>query len=315
MDIKLQKYYKIIEYMPKSTKPYFIELKNKKKITTAIVQATEIRAFLSFVAAENEYVHIKDIPLSILENCGTEFFEQYFQSVTANSCIIKYSYLNMFYMFLMKERLISYNPLWNYEIPDKTKSKEVSITNKEFKETLLGIASGMKLSEKEASFAAATQFRDIAIISLFYHTGISLSTLNALNVNDVQIGEDLSNSIAEARSVLENEGIKDLKGLYRSWLTSEKTYDSNTYKTFHKSGMLLTADNVILLEPQLCATLLLYFMDNELHPDGALFLSLRKRRLAARTIEYMIEKHFSRYIDKHVNTHILATSRSNRDNR
>ncbi len=308
MDKKLNTYFNIMADMPKFVLPYMSQLREKKKISTVIVQATELRAFLTQVGLKFDIYNIKDLTLQHLSLLDNEFFTEYFSPVSVNSRIIKESYLNMFYLYLMKERLLSYNPLWDYESPAPTSAPKEYISHKEFTETLAGIAAGVGLSEREASFAGKTQLRDIAVIALIYYANLSLSECARANLKDITIGEDLGESLIQVDEACKENNISDKRNLLYGWLLSSKPSISVLYKTFHKSGILKIADKEIFLNQKLCAILLSYISELDNFEDGPLFYSLRRARLSERTIEHMVGKHFTRYAHKHVTTYTLSTS-------
>ena len=117
MDKKINTYLNIVSDLPKYAKDYASKLRDTKKLSTVIVQITEIRSFLSQLAIHMEIHKASNVTLSHLLEVDSEFLDSYFLLVSQNSRIHKCSYLNMFYMYLLKERQISYNPLWDYEIP------------------------------------------------------------------------------------------------------------------------------------------------------------------------------------------------------
>jgi len=59
MDKKLNTYFNIIADMPKFVLPYMSLLREKKKISTVIVQATELRAFLTQVGLKFDIYNIQ----------------------------------------------------------------------------------------------------------------------------------------------------------------------------------------------------------------------------------------------------------------
>lgn len=308
MDTKLKAYYNIISDLPKFTRSYTNHLLEKKKLSTATVQATEIRAFLTYLAVNEEVFRLKDLSITALEHVDEKMLDEYFLQVSPNSRIIKISYLNMFFMHLVKERQLSYNPLWDYEIPEGTPAGKIHVSPAEFKDTLVGIASGLSLSEKEASFAGRTQLRDIAIIALIYFAGLSLSECAAVNVEDITIGNDLGETLYAAVDLFKKNKVSNKAFMIQSWFLSPITPESELYNFLHQPGILIINEKEVALDLRLSAILLTYISDFEELHEGPLFYSLRGRRIAERSIEYMISKHFDRYADKHVTAYALSTS-------
>lgn len=308
MDKKLNTYFNIISDLPKFALSYTAKLRDKKKLSTVIVQTTEIRAFLTHAAVFHELYRASDLTPSQVENLTSDFLDSYFLSVSPNSRIIKYSYLNMFYLHLMKERLISYNPLWDYEVPTAVSAEKSFVSEKDVTDTLIGISSGLSLSEREATFAGRTQLRDMAVIALLYYSGLSLSECASLSLSDVLIGDDTGESLYQIQELCEKHGVSDKKNLLSSWLMTSAPSGSELYPAFHKEGSLKCTERTTSLRPEASAFLLSYLSELEYFENGPLFYSLRKRRLSERTIEHMVAKHFDRYTGKHVTTYMLSTS-------
>lgn len=300
-------FFNILKDLPKFTQPYTSMLYDTKKISTAVVQATELRAFLSFIALENEILDVKKLDISVLDKIDQNLLDLYFKNVSQNTQVVKISCLNQFFLFMMKQRKLSYNPLWDYEAPAFVGTEKEQISYSDVKNTLLGIASGQNLSEKEASFASRTQLRDIAIISLLY-SGLSLSQCAALNLEDVTLGEDTDVVLIDALNLLEENGIKNVIGLLYGWLSASSPSNSPLYKLFHQESSLLIENTTFTINEFATAALLGYMTEQNLIQNGPLFFSLRRRRISERTIEHLVSKHFERYANIHVSTSILSSS-------
>lgn len=308
MDKKLNAYFNIIDDLPRFAQNYAAKLRDTKKLSTVIVQITEIRSFLSEFAIHKGLHSPKQLSLTDLLSLDNDFLDAYFLSVSQNSRIHKCSYLNMFYMYLLKERKITYNPLWDYEIPSAVSVEKAYVSNKEVTDTLIGIASGLSLSEKEAIFAAKTQLRDMAVISLLYYQGISLSECAALSLDDVFIGDDTGETLLEAHRLYEEHNIYSPVGLILGWMLNENAAGSELYGVFHREGKIKIKDQLLSLRPECTAILLAHLSEFESFDAKPLFFSLRRSRLSERTIEHMVAKHFKRYVRKHVTTYMLSTS-------
>ena len=301
-------FWQITKDLPSFTKSYTNALHKEKKISTAIVQATELRAFLSFLANYNHVMDARKMDISLLEKMDRELLDHYFLQVSPNTRIIKFSYLNMFFLHLVKSRSLSYNPLWDYEVPAYVAAQKHYVQKSDVIKTLAGISSGLSLSEREARYAPQTQLRDMAIISLLYFCNLSLSQCAALNKDRVLLGEDTGVFLSQAWALLEENNIGDPTMLLYSWLLSSEKKKSELYEHFHSTGSLFLDGKKIPMGETAVAILTAYLLDLERGPMEPLFCSLRRRRISERTIEQVVSKHFKRYADTHVSTYTLSTS-------
>lgn len=294
--------------MPKFSHDYLSHLKESKKLSTAVVQATELRAFFNYLASLSDIYNTRLLTIDSLTIVDSSVIDDYMMSASVNSRKQKASYLNSFFRYLYRKKLVTYNPFWEYDVPTRVPSQKIYVDKNNFTDTILGIASGLNLSEREASLADKTQLRDIAIICIIYYANLSLSECYATNVSDLVIGDDLSVSLLDVIHVMQEKNYGDPLKLITSWYMNSDNLRMQLYPAFHQPGTLHLQNRDVTLTPLLSSVLLLYLSQYSIQPDGPLFYSLRNTRLAARSIEYMINKHFKRYADKHVTAYALSTS-------
>ncbi len=297
--------------MPQFSLPYLSYLKSNKKLSTAINQAIELRAFFNFIAVRSNVYNLRLLTIDSLNIIDSSLLDDYLISVSINSRKQKASHLNSFYRYLYKQKMIHYNPFWDYEVPSQVPTKKVITDNSDFNDTILGIASGLNLSEREATFAAKTQLRDIAIICLIYYANLSVSECYSINVSDIIIGDDLSVTLCGINDILQGKKYSDPLALITSWFMNSEQLRYDLYPAFHQPGILHLPGRDVEVSPLLSSVLLLYLSYYQLDPDGPLFYSLRNMRLSIRSIENIITKHFKRYANKHV--HVYALSHSSSD--
>lgn len=297
--------------MPKFSYPYLSYLKSNKKLSTAINQATELRAFFNFIADRSNVYNLRLLTIDSLNMIDTSILDDYLITVSVNSRKQKASHLNNFFRYLYKQKMYHYNPFWDYEIPSRVPSKKIMTDKCDFNDTILGIASGLNLSEREAIFASKTQLRDIAIICLIYYANLSVSDCYAINVSDIVIGDDLSVTLCTINDILQGKNYGNPLALITSWFMNSEQLRYELYPAFHQPGTLHLPGRDVEISPLLSSVLLLYLSYYQLDPDGPLFYSLRHMRLSVRSIENIISKHFERYANKHV--HVYALSHSSSD--
>ena len=228
--------------------------KSPKEITTADIETItpfEIEAYLNYVE-----IYRKDGTLVRNGARGKS------RKLAAIRSLIKY---------FEKKQVIRYNPTASVDTP-KLHDKEIIRLNTDEIGTMMDVVeSGEGLSEHQLKYQENTRIRDLAIVSLFLGTGIRVSELVGLDLDDVNF-DDLSFVVTRkggARVIL-----------YFSDEIAGYLYD---YYSMRK-GMSL--------------------------PDEpALFLSLQKRRITTRAVENIIKKYSQIATPlKHITPHKLRST-------
>ncbi len=97
----------------------------------------------------------------------------------------KISALRSFFKFLLKERILKVNPAESVPLPKLDKPLPKFLTITEINELL---DEDIKENKRESEF---TKVRDEAILELLYATGIRISELVSLNLEDINFSEQL----------------------------------------------------------------------------------------------------------------------------
>jgi integrase/recombinase XerC len=96
---------------------------------------------------------------------------------------LQFSALRAFYKFLVQRKRLAIDPLQGLQLPKTEKKLPLVLTARQIDELL---SAPLKV-EKERSAPKWMPLRDIAIMELFYSSGLRLSELAALNVADADI--------------------------------------------------------------------------------------------------------------------------------
>ncbi len=152
--------------------------------------------------------------------------------------------------------------------PPKLREKEILVLTEEHQEAIReNIESGQGKTQREQKFHEQTKFRDMAIISLFLGTGIRVSELVGINLNDLDMnGQQLL--------VFRKGGKRQI--LY---FNSSVAGDLTDYMQLERPALLKKSGE----NPK------------EKEEDGPLFLSLRGTRITTRRVEQLI-KEYSRFV-------------------
>jgi integrase/recombinase XerC len=96
---------------------------------------------------------------------------------------LQFSALRRFYRFLAERKNLRYDPLRDLQLPKLEKKLPLVLTRQQIDELL---AAPLKIDKQRAA-PKWMPLRDAAIMELFYSSGLRLSELTALNVDDVDL--------------------------------------------------------------------------------------------------------------------------------
>jgi len=122
------------------------------------------------------------------KQCSTDDFRDYLFAIMkrgqARSYVrLQFSALRAFYKFLTDRKKLRTDPLRQLQLPKPEKKLPLVLTRQQIEE-LLGAP--LKI-EKERAAPEWMPLRDVAVMELFYSSGLRLSELAALDVNDVDL--------------------------------------------------------------------------------------------------------------------------------
>ena len=122
------------------------------------------------------------------KQCSTDDFRDYLFAIMkrgqARSYVrLQFSGLRAFYKFLTERKKLRIDPLRQLQLPKLDKKLPLVLTRQQIEELL---AAPMKIP-KERAAPKWMPLRDAAVMELFYSSGLRLSELAALNVDDVDL--------------------------------------------------------------------------------------------------------------------------------
>ena len=261
----------IIEQLPYFVKDFFIGVETRTSALTRLNYGYDLRVFFDFLAKKIfKNKKIFEIEIKDLEKLGAsdiEYFLSYLshyeingktERCTATGKARKLSTIRAFYKFFFNKNLITANIPSKVLMP-KIHEKEIIRLEKndkvdEIGDILYTVESGNGLTKKQLLFHENTKLRDTAIITLFLGTGIRISELVGLNVEDVDFN---TNSFVVTR-----------KGGNRAVL-----YFNDQVKNSLKDYLITRTEN------------------EELKNNAPLFLSLQEKRIATRTVQELVKKY------------------------
>ena len=197
----------ILKELPVFCELFFVGISNTTSPLTRLNYAYDLRIFFDFLAKKMfRCEKISQISLEKLEEVGSddiELFLNYLNRYKFNGKICsctecgksrKLATVRSFYKFLFNKNFVSSNVASKVSMP-KLHSKEIirldsNENNNEVARLIDVVESGEGLSKKQLDFHKKNKIRDSAIITLFLGTGIRISELVGLNVDDVNFKDN-----------------------------------------------------------------------------------------------------------------------------
>ena len=262
----------VIKDMPYYAEDFFIGIENRCSVLTRLNYAYDLRVFFTFLIKKiyrtKKMVEISLEDLANLQASDIEYYLSYLnhhevngkmERCTETGKARKLSSLRAFYKFFFNKNLLPANTPTKVSMPKIHEKEIVRLdTNEkvdEIGDMLYVVETGSGLTKKQMYFHQATRVRDCAIITLFLGTGIRISELVGLNIEDFDFN---TNSFVVTR-----------KGGNRSVLF----FNNEVAEALNDYLILRNSDTDVKKE------------------ETAMFLSLQKRRIATRTVQELVKKY------------------------
>ena len=261
----------LIEELPYFVQDFFIGVELRTSPLTRLNYAYDLRIFFDFLSKKVFRKPVKDIELSDLDLITATDVELYLSYLShyeingkAERCTEtgkarKLSTVRSFYKYYFNKNLLTANVAEKVSMP-KIHEKEIIRLDSnenvdEIGDMLYAVESGEGLTQRQKSYHNATALRDTAVVTLFLGTGIRISELVGLNVEDI----DLKN----------NSFVVTRKGGNRSVLYFNQDVADAL------SNYLTERENDLLIKKE----------------ERALFISLQKKRIATRSVQELVKKY------------------------
>ena len=285
----IEKLNKILdEDLPEYCREYFVGISSNTTTLTRLNYAYDIRTFFRYISGKITRFHKKspqEVTLEDIESLSPFEIEAYLSYVEiykdeggnvikngARGKSRKLAAIRSMIKYFEKKRLIKFNPTATVDTPKAREKEIIRLDGDEIGTMLEVVDTGMGLSERQQKYQENTRMRDLAMVSLFLGTGIRVSELVGLDVDDVNF-DDLSFVVTR-------------KGGARVILYFSEEVAGYLYDYY----CIRTADETLKNEP-------------------ALFLSLQKRRITTRAVENIIKKYSAVATPlKHITPHKLRST-------
>lgn len=262
----------IVKTLPYYVSDFFIGIEPRTSALTRLNYAYDLRIFFLFLSEkvfrDKKPSQIELSDLDLLQPSDFEYFISYLnhyiingkeERCTETGKARKLSALRAFYKYFYNKNLLKANTPTKILTPKIHEKEIIRLESNEKKDEigdmLYVVENGDGLSKRQTAYHKLTKTRDTAIITLFLGTGIRISELVGLNINDFDF---VTNSFVVTR-----------KGGNRAVL-----YYNDEVKKALSDYMLLRKDlsDAVISEP-------------------ALFLSLQNRRISTRQVQELVKKY------------------------
>lgn len=282
----------ILKELPAVCNDYFMSISQTTSPLTRLAYAYDLRLFFQYLCTE-ELSFANSNPTSItlnqLDSISTKeitrfqnYLLQYVRNTPTPSLIQNNSLgimrklcsLRSFFEYLFKSEMIHSNVTTLVPLPKKKDRPIIYFTDEESQDLITVVLNGEGLTEKQKRYLNITRKRDLAIIMLFLGTGIRVSELVGLDVNDFNFDD--------------NAFLVTRKGGNQTILYFPDPVKEILLSYFEERKNIVTDSK----------------------NEAAFFLSLQKKRITTRAVENLIKKYavIAAPLKKKVSPHKLRST-------
>lgn len=261
----------IIESLPYYVQDFFVGVQLRTSALTRLNYGYDLRVFFDFlnkkIFRNKNVIDIELNDLAKLESTDFEYFLSYLshyeingknERCTETGKARKLSTLRAFYKYFFDRNRIPANTPAKVSMPKIHEKEIIRLESNErvdeIGDIIYAVETGSGLTKKQRAFHNSTKLRDTAIITLFLGTGIRISELIGLNIDDIDLN---TNSFIVTR-----------KGGNRAVL-----YFNDEVASALKIYMEMRKEK------------------QKQNNDNALFLSLQEKRISTRTVQELVKKY------------------------
>lgn len=266
-----------MSYLPDCVQAFYYRLVSEVEYKTAEAYIRYIEHLLKFVDA-----HMPGKQLTELTTADMDRYFNFIRYKIGKSGVRErttgayrgtvYSALNKLFIFLNKEGYISENPLQNLTRPSSTRDniKQISLTPEEIDILIEQVKTGVG-NAKAVARQKKWKDRDLCIVLLFLYTGMRVTALTEININDIDWENQVLHIVDKRDTPFDIPLPKQIIPYIRAWMDTR----------------LEILDYNFFTQP--------------------LFISNQKTRISVKSVERIIAK-YSANIDKNITPHKLRST-------
>lgn len=264
----IQKIHQLEKELPDFCAEFFLGIEPRTSVLTRLNYAYDLKVFFEYISKYILNKDIKKITINDLEKLTSTDLEKYLAflayykddegKIHTNkeySRARRLASVRAMYKYFFNKDKINSNIAAKISFPKIHEKEIIRLEPNEVAEILDQSEFGDELSEHQRYFHSKTKYRDLAILTLFLGTGIRISELVGLNIEDID-------------------------------------FDSNAFTVIRKGGnstILYFSDEVAAaLKKYLEQRLNLEDVPKE---ERALFLSIQNKRISVRAVQNLVTKY------------------------
>lgn len=283
----IQKVRELTKDFPAFTGDFFRALENTKQSNTIRSYAYDLSTFFYFLQESNPYFRDNDIrsmPVSILDQIQPVDIEEYLSFLSyyekdgktytnkEEGKARKLATLNTFFGYYHKKQIITTNAPAAVDIPRVKEKNIIRLDPNEVAQLIDSIESGENLTDRQKTWHVRLKIRDLAIIVTLLGTGVRVTELVGLDLQDI----DFDNG---AMRVIRKGGNEDM------------VYFGEETEKFLQEYM----DERLNMTP-------------EKGHENALFISRSNTRITVRSVERLVKKYANPITAKHITPHKMRST-------
>lgn len=297
---------RLLQELPIYCRDYFLAISQSKQILTRVAYCRDILIFFKYICKElldNETMPTKNVSWEVFSSITADDIDRYMDYL--NYYVIdnkeyhngedgkarKIAAISTLYAFFVKRERLTSNPVDKVERPALHKKNIITMNQDQIFTLINMITSGDNLSKTQLIWHEKTVERDIAIVMISLGTGIRVSELVGLDLNDIDF-EDRS------LRIVRKGGDEDIVYFNEDVDDAIRAYIEKTKKISYEE----------MPEPiDVSARQLLLPSPNSKNP--ALFISRNGTRMSVRSVERMVKKYCTGVVtNKKITPHKLRST-------
>ena len=253
----------LLEDLPPVCAEFFRGIEPSTSVLTRYGYALDLKLFFKFLISDrlcSGLLSIRDIDCSILENVSIDHIERYLEYVAMypaetdsedyekeeyitngeRAKARKLSSVRSFFKYLYKKGRITRNVAALADTPKVHEKPIVKLEPDEIDAMLTVVESGEGLSPAQKKYHKQTQVRDTAIVTLFLGTGMRISELVGINIDDLNF---MSNEVRIVRKGGNQDVLVFGSEVREALLNYMLRRESMTAQPGHEKALFLSMQN------------------------------------------------------------------------
>lgn len=253
----------LLEDLPPVCAEFFRGIEPSTSVLTRYGYALDLKLFFKFLISDSlclGLLSIRDIDCSILENVSIDHIERYLEYVAMypaetdsedyekeeyitngeRAKARKLSSVRSFFKYLYKKGRITRNVAALADTPKVHEKPIVKLEPDEIDAMLTVVESGDGLSPAQKKYHKQTQVRDTAIVTLFLGTGMRISELVGINIDDLNF---MSNEVRIVRKGGNQDVLVFGSEVREALLNYMLRRESMTAQPGHEKALFLSMQN------------------------------------------------------------------------